>query len=493
MPLPGAPAAEAEVRAARALTRAALGLADGEACPAWCADPRVGVRFLRARGGDAGRACAMMREHARWRAAERVEEAYEATRLRARAANSISIGISISSSSTASCQRCVNDVLPTFWHKTSHGGWPVWYQRLANVSQKRLWQATTKERYIRWQVIDYERLYRDIFPALSAGDPNAMPCVVSIFDLDKIGMSQWLDMQAIVASGIRVASDNYPELMGALYVINAPIFFRCIWTVIRPLLDHRTACKIHIVRGGKTADALLETIPAENLPCFLGGLSDDLEDCLRGAQPPAATNEAGITPETGAWVVRAPAEEHGALAPARQDDEVRGICWRAGRLSRDHASEDVPLVGRIEELEEEILPAGEASRGCGTLSARIAALEAAAARCGLPWRPPGGLPRPPSVRTLLLTKCGGEALSDNEEEEFFSAPTTPPSEFDSARATNPLVAPGAHPACARDGAVVVPLLGKTAGGGGASTCLVQAWLCAVRACAGGLCAWRDGA
>ena len=44
-----------------------------------------------------------------------------------------------------------------------------------------------------------------------------------------------------------VASDNYPEILGRMFIVNAPFFFTGIWTMCKPFLDDGTKKKITIL------------------------------------------------------------------------------------------------------------------------------------------------------------------------------------------------------------------------------------------------------
>jgi len=35
----------------------------------------------------------------------------------------------------------------------------------------------------------------------------------------------------------KVAQDNYPEILGRMFIVNAPMLFSAIWTVIKVFLD----------------------------------------------------------------------------------------------------------------------------------------------------------------------------------------------------------------------------------------------------------------
>lgn len=68
----------------------------------------------------------------------------------------------------------------------------------------------------------------------------------------------------------KIGQDYYPEIMGQMYIVNAPILFTGVWAVVKGFIDEKTRQKIHI-RGAKYEKDLLELIDAENLPDFLGG------------------------------------------------------------------------------------------------------------------------------------------------------------------------------------------------------------------------------
>lgn len=58
--------------------------------------------------------------------------------------------------------------------------------------------------------------------------------------------------------------------MGRFYIINAPWGFSTAWTLIKGWLDEATVAKIHIL-GHDYKKELLQQIPADSLPAFLGG------------------------------------------------------------------------------------------------------------------------------------------------------------------------------------------------------------------------------
>ena len=68
----------------------------------------------------------------------------------------------------------------------------------------------------------------------------------------------------------QIGQDYYPEQLGTMFIINAPMLFSSVWSLIKPFLDEVTVKKIHIL-GSSYKKALLEYIDEENLPARLGG------------------------------------------------------------------------------------------------------------------------------------------------------------------------------------------------------------------------------
>lgn len=58
--------------------------------------------------------------------------------------------------------------------------------------------------------------------------------------------------------------------MGNLLVVNAPMVFSGVWSVVKGFLDERTRKKIKIIGSGYRA-TLLEFIDDKDIPSFLGG------------------------------------------------------------------------------------------------------------------------------------------------------------------------------------------------------------------------------
>jgi hypothetical protein len=92
--------------------------------------------------------------------------------------------------------------------------------------------------------------------------------------------TQAMDVFKLIAA---VDQDNYPETMGATFVVNAPWVFTAVWRMVRVFLDEGVTAKVHILaEGAPTRDALLQAVDADVLPAFLGGNCSCAGGCVSG-------------------------------------------------------------------------------------------------------------------------------------------------------------------------------------------------------------------
>ena len=69
---------------------------------------------------------------------------------------------------------------------------------------------------------------------------------------------------------VRLVQDNYPEMVGKVLIINAPMIFRGVWAVLKPLLAERTVKKISIL-GADYVETLHRELGKESCPYIYGG------------------------------------------------------------------------------------------------------------------------------------------------------------------------------------------------------------------------------
>lgn len=92
-------------------------------------------------------------------------------------------------------------------------------------------------------------------------------------DLNNVSLLAFYEVSDYVAEAANIGQNYYPERMGKFYIINAPMMFSGTWNIVKRWLDPVTVSKIKIIGRNEKAvrEALLEEIPAENLPVEFGG------------------------------------------------------------------------------------------------------------------------------------------------------------------------------------------------------------------------------
>ncbi|KAJ3296433.1 cytosolic factor, phosphatidylinositol/phosphatidylcholine transfer protein [Rhizoclosmatium sp. JEL0117] len=159
---------------------------------------------------------------------------------------------------------------PRFYHKTDKVGRPIYIEQLGALKLAELMSVSTEQRMQRNHVHEYERLikYRMVACAIKSGRHIEQSLV--ILDLKGIQLSTFSQVYGIVKSVSSIAQDYYPEMLGKMFVINAPMLFTGVWSLVKPMLDEATVQKINIL-GSSYKEALLTCIESDNLPRFLGG------------------------------------------------------------------------------------------------------------------------------------------------------------------------------------------------------------------------------
>jgi len=160
---------------------------------------------------------------------------------------------------------------PHGYFKTDKLGRPIYIERIGALKIKELFKVTKEDRLIRYYIQSYEKLLHEILPGCSEATGKRVEQCVTILDL-KGGSTSILSKQVydFIKLASTLAQDNYPEILGRMFIINSPLLFSGIWAMIKPWLDDKTKAKITIC-GSKYETQLLELIDAENLPDFLGG------------------------------------------------------------------------------------------------------------------------------------------------------------------------------------------------------------------------------
>lgn len=165
----------------------------------------------------------------------------------------------------------VQGVYPHGYHGVDKLGRPVYYERFGVLNVPALFAITNEERMIRHYVQEYEIMMKLRFPSCSAVKGEKVLQGLTIFDMTggsvTTANSQTYGLCKLAA---QVGSDYYPEIMGNMLIVNAPMLFSGIWAVVKGFLDEKTRGKIKIV-GGNFMSSLEAFLDRSDIPDFLGG------------------------------------------------------------------------------------------------------------------------------------------------------------------------------------------------------------------------------
>jgi len=169
----------------------------------------------------------------------------------------------------------VREHYPHGYYKVDKIGRPLYIERIGKLKIDNLFQVTTEERMMRYYIQSYEFLINKIFPSCSAvaGKPIEQTC--TILDLDGVGLSMATSrVKNFIKMASNIGQNYYPEILGKMYIINAPFLFSGLWAIVKPWLDEKTVAKIQIIGSGYKSE-LLKMIDEQNLPTFFGGKSTE--------------------------------------------------------------------------------------------------------------------------------------------------------------------------------------------------------------------------
>jgi hypothetical protein len=206
-------------------------------------------RFLKARQGNVDLAMEMLIKNHEWRQLHQVDTIHEFE--------------------FSEFQK-VREYLPRAHHKTDIYGRPIQIRRYYKLNIDELESITTAERLLKNHIQEDEKYQKYRLPACALKSQSDVDKLVIIMDVQGFPFLQFHRVVDILRNAATSSSDNYPEMMGKIVVINAPFLFSSVWTIVKRLLPQETIDKVTIC-GGSYQSELLSFIHPDNLPEFLGG------------------------------------------------------------------------------------------------------------------------------------------------------------------------------------------------------------------------------
>ncbi|PAA89303.1 hypothetical protein BOX15_Mlig009511g2 [Macrostomum lignano] len=95
-----------------------------------------------------------------------------------------------------------------------------------------------------------------------------------IFDQSHASQMLWGPARDINTYFAKMLESNYPEMLGKMFVVNAPAIFPLLWKLFRPFLAEETKNKIFVL-GGDFQKVIAQHIDEDQFPAAYGGTKVD--------------------------------------------------------------------------------------------------------------------------------------------------------------------------------------------------------------------------
>jgi len=158
-------------------------------------------------------------------------------------------------------------------HNTHHGtdrmGQPLSLERIGYADLAQLCRTMKLS-----ELMEYQYHHMENKAALAAkltAESGTVFRMCKVMDLNGLGRKHLnKGGLAYLKTILQTTQANYPEMMGNLYIVNAPWVFGLIWKIVKPWLNEQTLAKITIV-GTDYKTTLHKAVDPAHLPDWLGG------------------------------------------------------------------------------------------------------------------------------------------------------------------------------------------------------------------------------
>lgn len=153
-------------------------------------------------------------------------------------------------------------------------GRPFYVDKAGFVIIDKLFKVATFEAITSDVIKEYELLLKLRFMACSELYDRQIHNVFCVYDVGGFGMHQWNKRSIdFLRHALGIMTQYYPEILGKLYIVNAPFIFTGIWAIIKGWLDEKIRRKIQIL-GRNFLPQLTEYVDLDQIPTYLGGTND---------------------------------------------------------------------------------------------------------------------------------------------------------------------------------------------------------------------------
>lgn len=134
---------------------------------------------------------------------------------------------------------------------TDKNGRPFYIDRSGCIDVPGIKKAINDDLDRMWMryIHSFEELLKLRFLATSIAHQKNIDKTTTIVDLKGFSIGKLWNKETtnFVKTASKISQDNYPEMMGKMFIINSPIVFKTVWAVIKGWIDEKTRAKIEIL------------------------------------------------------------------------------------------------------------------------------------------------------------------------------------------------------------------------------------------------------
>jgi len=158
------------------------------------------------------------------------------------------------------------------YHKTDKYGRPIYYDRLGSIDANALFEDVPLSTLTYFFVWQHELTLRHRLPAASLQKQQIITESLYVIDLDGLSLAKSFTQSTrqLLSEISDIGQNHYPQTMGSVIIVNAPLSFRVIWAFLSPMLPARVKDYIFI-HGSDYMSKLTEFVDIDDVPNFLNG------------------------------------------------------------------------------------------------------------------------------------------------------------------------------------------------------------------------------
>lgn len=169
---------------------------------------------------------------------------------------------------------------PNGYHKTSKSGHPVYIQAFGRVKPDELFAAVPIQETLKYSLRNYVQMERVHLRLCSEQQKKCLWGSFNIIDCKALTRSVFnKKLYSFIKENSENVNKYYPECLKGVFMVNAGLLLRSLYTIVKVFLDQKTKSQLKIY-GTSYQKEILEIIDKENLPTWLGGTCECEGGCI---------------------------------------------------------------------------------------------------------------------------------------------------------------------------------------------------------------------